>query len=107
MRAWQSPYEIIGDSCDADGHQYPPLDRLILRELLGSPLNNLDYLFIAVYVVVCCFLSCVWFGEERLKEATVNRSERPKKLFGYFIDNQRSTIFSCKWIDGYVDIDLR
>ena len=26
MRAWQSPYEIIGDSCGAGGHGYQSLD---------------------------------------------------------------------------------
>jgi len=35
VRAWQSPYEIIGDGCDAGGHWYQPLDHFILQELLA------------------------------------------------------------------------
>jgi len=35
MRTWQSPYEIIGDSCDAGGLRYQPLDCFILQELLA------------------------------------------------------------------------
>jgi len=27
MRTWQSPYEIIGDGCDAGGHRYQPSQR--------------------------------------------------------------------------------
>ena len=27
MRTWQSPYEIIGDGCDAGGHWYQPSQR--------------------------------------------------------------------------------
>jgi len=34
MRTWQSPYEIIGDGCDAGGQRYQTLDRFILREQL-------------------------------------------------------------------------
>jgi len=34
MRTWQSPYEIIGDGCDAGGQRYQTLHRFILREQL-------------------------------------------------------------------------
>ena len=36
MRTLQSPYEIIGDDSNEDGHRYQPLDRFILRELLAG-----------------------------------------------------------------------
>jgi len=35
IRTRQSPCEIVGDYNDKGGHQYQPLDRLILREVLA------------------------------------------------------------------------
>jgi len=62
---WQSSYEIVGDCSDKGGHQCPPLDRFILREVLAR--RRMMFMLRVMKCVVSYNLFWNWIGVVRFQ----------------------------------------